>query len=144
MDFKGFNNFKKSTRFNAKLYEMGTKEEHKLLLPLKQFFKDDTIEPLPEGSKFDFVGEGIYVELKSRTCKKNTYETTCISVCKIEYAKLHCHESDFYFVFNFLDGVYYWKYNQEQPLSYNNIYNIPHYFIPITYLSPTNQGATPP
>ena len=135
MDFKGFNNFKKSTRFNAKLYEMGTKEEHKLLLPLKKFFKDETLQHLPEGSRFDFMGEGIYIELKTRTCKKDQYETTCISVGKVEYAKQHCHESIFYFVFNFTDGMSFIKYDKNIPLTYHNIFNIPHYFIPISYLT---------
>ena len=136
MNYPNFHKFKKSVEFNSARYEYGVKEENKLLVPLQQFYNDDSIKPLPEGSKFDFMGEGIYIELKSRTCKKDTYESTCISVGKVEYAKQHCHESVFYFVFNFTDGMYYWKYNQEQPLTYENIYNIPHYFIPISYLLP--------
>ena len=135
MNYPNFHKFKKSVRFNSARYEYGTKEESKQLLPLQKFFKDDTIKPLPEGSRFDFMGEGIYIELKTRTCKKEQYETTCISVGKVHYAKQHCHESIFYFVFNFTDGMAYWKYNPEQPLTYHNIFNIPHYFIPVSYLT---------
>ena len=136
MNYPNFHKFKKSVRFNTKLYEMGTKEEHKLLLPLRKFFKDETLQHLPEGSRFDFMGEGKFIELKSRTCKRTTYDTTCIGVTKIEYAKQHFHQSDFFFVFQFIDGeIWYWKYNPEQPLTYHNIFNIPHYFILVSYLT---------
>ena len=136
MEFHNFDKFKKSVKFNATRYEYGVKEENRLLQPLQEFFRDHTITPLPEGYKFDFMGEGKYVELKSRTCRKSTYATTCISDYKVYYAKKHCHQSDFYFVFNFTDGLYYWKYNQEQPFSTGTIYDIPHYFIPTSYLMP--------
>ena len=142
MDFKGFQIFKKSNRFNATTYKFGLKEENRLLQPLQEFFKDPSLEPLPEGSKFDFQGDGTIVELKSRTCRHNQYETTCIGVCKIRYAKLHCHESDFYFVFNYTDGLYYWKYDPDQPLIEGEIYGIPHYFIPMNLLSPIINNDT--
>ena len=137
MEFKNFNIFKKSVCFNSARYEYGVKEENKLLVPLQEFFNDNSIKPMPDGSKFDFRGEDKFIELKSRTCKRLTYDTTCIGVTKIEYAKQHCHYNDYFFVFQFIDGeIWYWKYNPEQPLSYHHICNIPHYFIPINYLSP--------
>ena len=142
MQFHNFNKFTKSVKFNSARYEYGVKEENRLLVPLQQFFNDDTLRPMPDGSKFDFVGEGKFIELKSRTCKRTTYDTTCIGVTKIDYAKQHSHQYDFYFVFQFIDeSIWYWKYNPEQPLTDDNIYNIPHYFIPITYLTPMNQGT---
>ena len=137
MQFHNFNKFTKSVKFNSARYEYGVKEENRLLVPLQQFFNDDTLRPMPDGSKFDYRGKGKFIELKSRTCKRTTYDTTCIGVTKIEYAKQHFHQSDFFFVFQFIDGeIWYWKYNPEQPLSYHHICNIPHYFIPISYLLP--------
>ena len=87
MNFHNFNKFKKSVKFNATTYAYGVKEENKLLIPLQQYFDDITIKPLPDGSIFDYRGKGKYIELKSRTFCKDKYDTTCISVCKIEYAK---------------------------------------------------------
>ena len=137
MEFHNFNQFKKSIRFNTTRYEYGIKAENKLLVPLQRFFKDDSILPMPDGSKFDFTGEGKFIELKSRTCKRATYETTCIGVTKIDYAEQHYHQDDFFFVFEFIDGeIWYWKFNPEQPLHKGRICDIPHYFIPISYLSP--------
>ena len=119
-----------------KLSSHSFSKEENLLLSLQQVFKDKKILPLPEGYKFDFIGQGKLIELKSRTCRKDRYETTCIGVGKIEYAKQHCDKDDFYFVFNFTDGLYYWKYNKEQPLMKCFIYDIQHYLIPINYLLP--------
>ena len=138
MNFYNFNKFRKSVKFNHTTYAYGIKEENKLLQPLQVFFKDNTLKPLPEGAKFDFIGRGKCVELKSRTCRKDSYETTCISICKVEYARRHCHDTDFYFVFNFTDGLFYYKFDKSIPLVVSMIYDIPHYFIPISYLKPMN------
>ena len=131
-----FEKLKKSVKFNAERHEYGVKEEHKLLVPLQKNFKDDSITPLPEGSVFDFKGDGKFIELKSRTFHKKRYPTTCVSANKIHYAREHCHRYDFYFVFNFTDGVWCWKYNKQQPLSEFVISGILHYFIPIDDLTP--------
>ena len=138
MNFYNFNIFKKSVKFNATTYAYGVKEENRLLIPLQQFFNDDTLRPMPDGSKFDFMGKGKYIELKSRTFCKDKYDTTCISVCKIEYAKRNCHNYDFYFVFNFTDGVWWYKYDKDKQLFTSNIFGVTHYFIPISYLKPMN------
>ena len=136
MYFKDFNEFKKSVKFNATRYEYGIKEENRLLVPLQRLFNDDSIKPLPDGSIFDFRGQGKYIELKSRTFRKDKYETTCIGVGKVDFAKRNCHNYDFYFVFNFTDGLWCWKYNKEQRLFESTISGIPHYFIPMKYLIP--------
>lgn len=138
MEFHNFNRFAKSVKFNSARYEYGVKQESKLIVPLQKFFKDESITPLPAGSKFDFKGRGKFIELKSRTCCKNQYDTTCIGVGKVHYASKHCDEIDFYFVFQFTDGVWFWKYNREQALIGDTIYGIPHYFIPLIYLYPMN------
>ena len=136
MFFNNFNKFKRSVKFNPVTYDYGIREESKLLVPLQQFFNDPSLKPLPDGCKFDFMGRNKVVELKSRTCRKDKYETTCIGVGKIEYARMHCDKDDFYFVFNFTDGIFFFKYDKNVPLIRSNINNIPHYFIPISYLLP--------
>ena len=142
MEFHNFNKFTKSVKFNSARYEYGVKQENKLLVPLQQFFNDDSLRPMPDGSKFDFVGKGKFIELKSRTCKITTYDTTCIGVTKIDYAKQQSHQYDFYFVFQFIDGsIWYWKYNPEQPLSISAICNKLHYLIPISYLIPITKST---
>ena len=135
MNFHNFNEFKKSVQFNPAQYEYGIKEENRLLVPLQQILKDDSIKPLPDGSLFDFRGERKYIELKSRTCRKDQYESTCIGVGKVNFAKRNCQRFDFYFVFNFTDGLWCWKYNNEHILFESTINGIPHYFIPMKYLN---------
>jgi hypothetical protein len=53
------------------------------------------------------ISGNLFVELKCRNCLKNTYPTTMISMYKINKMK---PENEYYFFFNFHDGLYYWKY----------------------------------
>jgi len=61
---------------------------------------------------FDYVNKAktIHVELKTRRVNHNRYETAIIGRNKIEF----CNEakSEYYFFFNYLDGLYYIKYNK--------------------------------
>ena len=134
--FKNFETFKQSPKFNKNQYALGVKEEEDQLNTLRQFFNDDTIIPLPDGSHFDFQGKNLLIELKSRRCKRTAFLDTAIGVPKISYAK-QCQE-DVYFVFKYTDGMYYWKYDKTIPLRLGAISTsgIPHWFIPITLLSP--------
>jgi hypothetical protein len=56
----------------------------------------------------DYYNDTCYVELKCRKCLKNTYTTTMVGMNKIEFA-LKDPTKDYYFFFNFIDGLYYWK-----------------------------------
>ena len=60
---------------------------------------------------FDYVSKECYVELKSRRNKLNTYPDTMVGKNKINYAETA--DRPVYFVFSFIDGLYYWKYNKE-------------------------------
>ena len=82
MNFYNFNIFKKSVKFNATTYAYGVKEENRLLIPLQQFFNDDTLRPMPDVSKFDFVGEGGSRSSIHR-CNKNHYHKYLIHNCDI-------------------------------------------------------------
>lgn len=90
-------------------YEMGINNENLLLPKLKEFFNDDTIHKLNDYSVFDYEGENKYIELKSRNNNYNKYKTTMIGLNKL--VKASTLKPDVYFFFNFLDGLYYYKYN---------------------------------
>jgi len=60
----------------------------------------------------DFSSKDCYIELKSRRCQKDTYPDTMIGLNKVEFAKKS--EKPTYFCFSFTDGLYYWKYDEEE------------------------------
>ena len=55
---------------------------------------------------FDFEGDNLLVELKSRRCNHDTYPDTMIGYNKIEYA-INNPDKKVIFCFNFKDGLYY-------------------------------------
>ena len=66
---------------------------------------------------YDFEGENFFVELKSRRSNYNQYPTTMVGQNKIDKAEVTVKTgADVYFCFNFLDGLYYWKYNKQETL----------------------------
>ena len=140
--FKNFEAFRQSPKFNSVLYKRGTEQEIILLPTLRTFFQDDTLEPLPDGSHFDFKGKNKFVELKSRSCNRLTYQDTAIGVDKIDYAEtLFLGGSKVYFVFQYTDGLYFWEYDPIQKLKllrYGRIppKGIPHWFVPVDILTP--------
>ena len=134
--FENFQSFKNSPKFNKSQYKLGIIEEAALLPTLQEFFKDQTVTPLPDGSYFDFEGDHKLIEIKSRTCHRLTYSDSAIGVQKIEYASNT--NKDVYFVFKFANGLFYWKYDRTEELRYGLIptTGIPHFFIPTSILSP--------
>ena len=131
-----FAKFKLSNKFNKEKYDVGILQEKAVLPLLKVFFNDDSIVNLPEGHTFDFKGNNKYIELKSRSCKQQTYTDTAIGVSKIRQAYKDVSTTQYYFVFKFSDGMYYWKYDSSVKLRTAMIYNIPHLFIPNSVLLP--------
>jgi hypothetical protein len=59
---------------------------------------------------FDFESDEYLVELKTRRCKSTQYKDVMMNAPKINKAR----ETDkkVIFVFNFLDGVYYWQFDK--------------------------------
>ena len=134
MSFCNFEKFRKTKNFNNKLYLEGTKRE-KVLLPLLQtYFKDPMIHSLPEGDVFDFKGKQKLIELKSRKNNRLTYPDTAIGMNKINAAQQSSDEV--FFVFEFLNGLYYWKFDKSIDLRIGYINDIAHYFIPVNILTP--------
>jgi len=60
----------------------------------------------------DFSSKDCYIELKSRRCEKDKYPDTMIGINKINFAKKS--EKPTYFCFSFTDGLYCWKYDEEE------------------------------
>lgn len=134
MNPEDFLRFRKTSRFNEKLYQIGRVAEIEVLDKLKDFFDDESIRERPEGDTFDFEGANKFIELKSRRVYRLTYEDTAIGIRKVEKA-LADPSSDYYFVFKFINGLYYIKMDSTVQLRKGLIKNIPHYFISVSILS---------
>ena len=99
-------------------YSKGIQNEINCLPQLKLFFNDDTIELTKKGFIFDYSGENKFIEMKQRNLESSKYPDTMIGLNKIKY----CEDKpeDYYFVFSFTDGLFYWKYNNEDKLNYRS------------------------
>ena len=90
--------------------DFGMKKEISEIEKIRSKFSK-TLKPTNNFFVFDYVSSECYVELKSRRNKLNTYPDTMVGVNKLDYAKIA--DRPVYFVFSFIDGLYYWKYNQD-------------------------------
>ena len=121
-------------------YTFGIKKEIELLPIIKKAFNDETIIQLDRLNVFDYKGDNKYIELKSRNNSYNKYPTTMIGYNKIKKA-LELNE-DVYFIFNFTDGIYYYKFDREKELEIKKAGRFDrgrpeikdYYFIPIEIL----------
>ena len=105
------------------LYEIdknyGEECEKKAIIQLQIFF-DNKLIKLDYYNPFDFYNEqqNLYIELKSRRCQINTYQTTMVPMSKINKAKILTKKNNnVYFCFYFTKtdyaecDLYYWKFN---------------------------------
>ena len=108
------------------LYEIdvhyGEKCEKIMIIKLQEHF-NDKLTKVRYYDNFDFIDDKqeIYIELRSRRCKIDTYDTTMVGINKINMAKiLRRKEKHMYFFFYFTDinycdtEIYYWKYNIDE------------------------------
>jgi hypothetical protein len=96
-------------------YHFGIQNEIKILPIIKEYFKDDSIIRLDKNNIFDYKGDNKFIELKSRNNEYNKYPTTMIGYNKI-LKSLELKEDVFY-LFNFIDGLYYWKFNKNYKIN---------------------------
>lgn len=87
----------------------GLDQEKKTLEILKLYFKDENIIKNNRFSIIDFESDSKLIELKSRRVKYNQYPTTIVGINKIEQFKKSNKKC--YFIFNFIDGLYYIEYS---------------------------------
>lgn len=99
-------------------HKTGKQKEKEVLPLLKKQFQDETIKSMDnnEFQRWDFEGNSKRIELKFRTNKHNTYDTTMISLSKVYEAEDYVkkYDSDFYFCFYFTDKIMLIKYEKEQ------------------------------
>lgn len=98
-------NFKKD-------YQFGKQNESEILPIIKDFFDDDIKQINYMYSTYDFRGNKGNYELKSRNNKLNDYKTTLIGKNKID--KMIKYNTDSYFLFKYIDGLYYIKYDDNE------------------------------
>lgn len=89
-------------------------------LDILQSFLDTTLERKGGYAVFDFENPNrtIFVELKSRRIKHDTYDTAIIGFNKIAFANHFDGEAQFWLAFCYTDGVYVVKYDKEQFANY--------------------------
>ncbi len=81
----------------------------------KNIYTDDYLKLYSNQKKqVDFRNNEIIGELKSRTCKHDTYSTTFFGYNKISYLKTLNDKRVVKFYFLFTDGLYVWSYNEDQ------------------------------
>lgn len=90
--------------------DFGMKKEISEIGKIRNRFSN-SLKPTKDFFVFDYVSKDCYVELKSRRNKLNTYPDTMVGKNKMDYAETA--DRPVYFVFSFIDGLYYWKYNKE-------------------------------
>lgn len=90
--------------------DFGLKKEISEIEKIRNKFSN-RLKPTNNFFVFDYVSPECYVELKSRRNKLNTYPDTMVGKNKMDYAETT--DRPVYFVFSFIDGTYYWKYNKE-------------------------------
>jgi hypothetical protein len=99
-------------------YLVGRNSEEKYLPSLQKAFNDNTLTHTKlKTDIFDYVGDNKYIELKTRSFENTKYPDTMIGLNKIQYAKQN-PDKEYYFVFAFTNGLYYWKYNTDDTLNY--------------------------
>lgn len=96
-------------------YNFGIKEEEKIKPQLEEFLNIDLRKTEGRYNLFDFIGEKIYVEVKSRKNNLKKFPTTIVGINKIIKAKeLIKDNNKVIFVFNFLDSIDFWEYKGDE------------------------------
>ena len=130
--YRDFEKFKASPKFNTANYNLGHAAELALLGTLREFFADPELALSAEGHSFDYESPTRLVELKTRTVRRLQYLDTAIGANKIRYAR--CSTKTVAFVFQFINGLFYWKYDSAEVLRAGPLLGVPHFFIPTAAL----------
>jgi hypothetical protein len=91
-------------------YNFGIQEEEKLIEVFRERF-DKCLCKTNSTAIIDFISPKTYLELKSRNCNHNKFNDIMIGDNKIQFALKT--KRDVIFAFNFLDGVYFYKFNKD-------------------------------
>jgi hypothetical protein len=128
------------SRHIAGCYNWGKIQEKKVYPIIEEYFDgENIIHSANQYDKYDFVGNTKVFELKSRRNRHNSYLTTMITCNKLK--KL---DKELILLFNFTDGLYFIKYDDNlfktffsQPFKRDevNAYPLDHVYIPIEHLT---------
>jgi hypothetical protein len=128
------------SRHIAGCYIYGKQQEKKVYPIIEEYFEgENIIQTKDQYSRYDFVGNTKVFELKSRRNRHNSYSTTMITCNKLK--KL---DKELILLFNFTDGLYFIKYDDDlfktffsQPFKRDevNAYPLDHVYIPIEHLT---------
>ena len=88
-------------------YIFGKTQEERTLIKVCRFF-DEEILPTTQFCRWDFESDTAIYEMKSRNVSSNTYIDVMIGYNKIQPI---CKPQ--YFLFNFTDGLFYIKYDEQ-------------------------------
>jgi hypothetical protein len=86
-------------------YQYGRQKECEILNKMNEYFHDNITQTEARYDAKDYVGDKYRYEVKSRRINYNQYPTTIIPTDKVM--------DNIYFLFNFIDGLYYIRYNKE-------------------------------
>ncbi len=92
--------------------DFGKEQENKAENYIQTYFKQSTLIKLSKFNKFDFEGDTALFEVKTRRNNYNKYPSTMIGYNKFLACK-KCNK-DVYFIFQYLDGNYYYKYSKDE------------------------------
>lgn len=125
----------------------GKDKEEKYKPVFEKFFKCELVTQ-SKYSTFDFIGDKIAIELKSRRIKKDAYELTMIGKNKIAKGMRYLSKGyKVYLFFDFMDGLYYYELKKDSEIIISNggrsdrgCTEMGYYcFIPVTDLQSINQ-----
>jgi hypothetical protein len=120
-------------------YNKGKMTEDEHFEFLKEHFNEPNLKQNKRYSTFDFNSDNITIELKKRNFDSTKYKDLMIGLNKIERAKKL--NKDIYFVMCLDDGIFSYKYSENDTLNYRvsgrrdrgfNEFK-PYAFIPIDY-----------
>lgn len=96
-------------------YNFGINQELLVKPKLEKFLNITLEKTIGKYNLFDFKGDKIYLELKSRKNNLKKFPTTIVGVNKIIKANELIKEGNkVLFVFNFLDSLDFWEYKGEE------------------------------
>jgi hypothetical protein len=91
----------------------GITHENTLIPRLQSQFHTELLRGAGKYSRMDYHNptKTLFIELKSRRIRHDAYPTAIIGLNKVEFCADPAKE--YYFVFNYTDGLYYIKYEKE-------------------------------
>jgi hypothetical protein len=105
-------------------YLFGLKKETELKDIIQIYFNTTELRKLSKFHPFDYKTSNCFFEIKTRRTRLNDFPTTLIGYNKFVFAEALQNFENCYFIFQFIDGLYYYKYEKNDI----NIYEQKHIY----------------